>query len=808
MSTRNDLRYSLRALRREPGFAVAAILTVALGVGANTAVFSIVNGVLLRPLPYAQPERLVALREVVPAMVQTYPTLPVSARHLVEWRTRATSFERLSAMEPGTVTLTNGGEPEQLDSMRVSADMFRTLGVQAALGRTFLDGEDQEGRNDVAVLSDSLWRRRFHADPGIAGRVIHLDSRAVTVAGVLPAWFQFPSLEMMEAGKSNAARPEVFVPKVFQKDELAELMGMFNYNVVGRLKPGVPVARARAELDVIEAQLVKQSGEKMELRTAAAPLLDSMTGKSRRGLLVLLAAVGSVLLIVCVNLANLMLARAERQGHEAAIRTALGATPGRLMRQGLTQALLIAFLGGALGVGVAWAGLGALVASAPADIPRLEDVHLDLRVLAFALGITTLAGLLFGLAPAWHAARTDPQSALKGGGRTATSGSGTLRLRSALVAAEVGLSAVLLVTGALLTTSFLRVLRADKGFRAPAVLAAEVQIPWLKYSQDEQRSQFHRRVVERLAAAPGVLSAGVSTQLPLQGETWIDVVSLPGDTHPDWEKTSTNVRFISPDYLRTMGIPLRAGRPFNDNDPKTVVIVSERIAHLLWHGQDPVGRKIMDGDQAREVVGVAVDVRADPDKPAVATIYRPYWDWAPRQVRLVARAAGDPRSIMGAMRAAVRSMDPDVPLAEVRTMQEVLEQSVAERRFQTLLASAFAATALLLAGLGIYGVVSYSVARRTNEMGIRIALGAQAGDVYRLVLRQAMTPVALGLVAGLAGAMAAGRVLASLLYEVLPNDPAAIGTAALLLAAVGLAASFTPARRALRADPVAALRQE
>ncbi len=808
MTIWNDLRYSMRALRREPGFAAAAILTVALGVGANTAIFSIVNGVLLRPLPYAQPERLIALREVVPAMVQTYPTLPVSARHLVEWRARTTSFERLSAMEQGTVTLANGAEPEQLDSMRVSADMFRTLGVQAALGRTFLDGEDQEGHSDVAVLSDSLWRRRFHADPGIAGRIIHLDSRAVTVAGVLPAWFQFPSLQMMETGKSNAARPEVFVPKVFQKDELEQLMGMFNYNVVGRLKPGVPAARAKAELDVIQAQLVKLSGEKMELLTAAAPLLDSMTGKSRRGLLVLLAAVGSVLLIVCVNLANLMLARAERQGREAAIRTALGASPGRLMRQGLTQALLIALLGGALGVGVASAGLGALVASAPADIPRLEEVHLDLRVLAFALGITTLAGLLFGLAPAWHAARTDPQSALKGSGRTVTSGSGGLRLRSALVAAEVGLSAVLLVTGVLLMTSFLRVMRADKGFRAPAVLAAEVQIPWLKYSKDEQRNQFHRRLLERLAAEPGVLSAGISTQLPLQGETWIDVVSLPGDTHPDWAKTTTNVRFISPDYLRTMGIPLREGRPFNDNDNKSAVIVSEGIARLLWHGQSPVGRRLMDGDSAREVIGVAADVRAEPDKPAVATIYRPYWDWAPRGVRLVARAAGDPRSIAGAMRAAVRSVDPDVPLAKVQTMQEVLDQSVAERRFQMLLAASFTATALLLAGLGIYGVVSYSVARRTNEMGIRIALGAQARDVYGLVLRQAMAPVALGLAAGLAGAVAAGRVLASLLYEVKPGDPVGIAAAAVLLAAVGLVASFTPARRAVSADPVAALRRE
>src|ERR1700690_1378668 len=807
MSIWNDVRHSFRALGREPGFAAAAILTVSLGVGANTAIFSIVNGVLLRPLPYAAPDRLVALREVVPAFAKMYPPLPVCVHHFVEWRARTKSFERLSVMDPTTTTL-GDGQAEQLDAMRVSADIFRTLGVQAALGRTFVDGEDQEGHNGVAVLTDSLWRRRFHADPRIVGQPIHLDGRAVTVAGILPAWFEFPSLQIMENAKSTTARPEVFLPAVFRKDELETLMGMFNYNVIARLKPGVPVERARAELDVMAAQLVKESGEKLELRAAVTPLLDSLTGRSRRGLLVLLGAVGSVLLIVCVNLANLMLARAERQGREAAIRTALGASPARLLRQAFTQALVIAMLGGALGVGVASAALGALVRSAPADIPRLAEVHLDLRVLLFALGITTLAGLLFGLAPAWHSARTDPQTALKGSGRTLTSGSGGLRLRSALVAAEVGLSGVLLVTGALLMTSFLRIIRAEKGFRAPAVLSAQVQIPRAKYTDDAQSNQFFRRLLASLAAKPGVLSAGIATQLPLEGETWIDNVSLPGDQRPGWQQPTTNVRFISPDYLRTMGIPLRAGRPFNDNDPTSAVIVSESLASVLWPGQDPLGRKLMDGEKEREVIGVAGDVRAEPHKAAVATLYRTYWDWAPRRVRVVVRAAGDPRSVVGALRAALRGVDSEVPLAEIRTMREVLEQSVAERRFQMLLAAAFAASALLLTSLGIYGVVSYSVARRTNEIGIRIALGAQTGDVYRLVLRQAMTPVLAGLAAGLAGAVAAGTLLASLLYEVRPNDPATIAAVAVVLAAVGLLASFTAARRALRADPVAALRQE
>jgi predicted permease len=808
MSTWNDLRHAGRTLLREPGFAAVAILTIAVGVGANTAIFSIVNGVLLRPLPYGKPDRLVALREVVPAVAQRYPTLPVSARHFVEWRQRLRSFERLSAMEPGSVTLTGRDEAEQLDAMRVSADMFLTLGVDPLLGRTFLDGEDQEGKDGVAVLSHGLWLRRFHSDPAIVGRTIRLNSQVVTVVGVMPPWLDFPSLDVMEIGKSNAARPEVYLPLVFTKDALRELMGRFNHPVVARLRRGVSIGQATAELNVVAGQLEKLAGEKVGLQALALPLLDSMAGKSRLGLMVLLAAVGAVLLIACVNLANLMLVRAERQWHETAIRMALGAGRCILLRQGLTQALLVALLGGALGVAVAAMGLATLVRSAPADVPRLEEVQLDVRVLAFAFGITVLASLLFGLAPALRAARTDPQGALKAGGRTATASAGGLLLRNTLVTAEVCLSAMLLVTAALLMTSFFRIMRAEQGFRAPTVLAAEIQIPPAKYSKDEQRNDFYKRLLDRLATEPGVLSAAISTALPLEGETWLDLVALPGDTSPDFEKPSANVRFVSPDYLRTMGVALLAGRPFTDNDHRQVVIVSERLARILWHEQNPVGRQVMDGGTAREVIGVAGDVRAEAHKPAVAMLYRPYWEWAPVRVRLVTRAAGDPRSIIGTVRGALRSIDPEVPLARIRTMQEVLEGSVAERRFQMLLAVCFAATALLLAALGIYGVVSYSVARRTNEIGIRMALGARAGDVYRLVLRHAMTPVALGVALGLAGALATGKVLTSLLYEVSPGDPTTMAGVGLLLASIGLAASLVPARRAVDVDPVAALRQE
>lgn len=808
MGAWNDIRFSARALWREPVFAVVAILTVALGIGANTAIFSIVDGVLLRPLPYADPDRLVALREVLPAVAQTYPTLPVSARHFVEWRQRTKSFERMSIIDPGSATLTSSSEPEQLDIMRVSADLFQTLGVRAALGRTFTGGEDREGASGVAILSHSLWQRRFNADTAVLGRTIHLDGRPLTVVGVLPDWFQCPNLQVMQVGKSTSVRPEIYVPLVFTKDELGDLMGRFNYNVIARLKPGVTMSGAAAELNLIAGQLVKLSGENVELRASVTPLLDSMVGQARRGLIVLLAAVASVLLIVCVNLANLMLARAERNARESAVRTALGAGVARLLRESLAHSLLIAFAGGALGVAIAAITLGALVKIAPADIPRLDEVRLDARVLLFSLAITTVTGLLFGLAPAWRACHADPQNALKAGGRTSTGAAGGMRLRNALVVAEVGLSAVLLITGALLMSSFLRVMRADKGFEAPAVLAADVQVPAAKYRDDTQRNQFHERALRLLRAQPGVLSAALVTALPLQGETWIDNVSVPGDTRSNWQHPTANVRFVSPDYFRTMGIPLRSGRPFHANERRNVVIVSEGLAQLLWGGRDAIGRQLMDGGTAREVIGMAGDVRAEPDKPPVAIVYRPYWDWAPRRVTLAARAAGDPRSIAGAMRAAVRAVDPDVPLSRIRTMQEILDQSVAQRRFQMWLAGSFALTALLLAMLGIYGVVSYSVTRRTNEMGIRMALGAQAYQLYAMILRQAMTPVVLGIVAGVAGAFAAGRFLASLLYQVSARDPELFISASLLLGAVGMIASLVPAFRAMRIGPSTALRDE
>lgn len=809
MDIARDLRHAARALLREPAFAAISILTLAAGIGGNTAIFSIVNGVLLKPLEYRDPGRLVYTREVLMAVADQYPTLPVSARHFLEWRKRCSSFESLALFEVIEANLAAGGEAERIDVARVSANFFETLGVGPALGRGFIEGEDTAGRDGVAVISDALWRRRFGADPGIVGRKVTLDAMPVVVAGVLPPGFRYPSVFSAFAGQVSTLQPDLYKPRVIEPHEYNETMGMFNHNVVGRLKPGVSAEQAQAELNVVAKQLVKLAGEDTDLRAAVLPLGDAITGRARRGLVVLLGAVGSVLLIVCLNLASLGLARAERRSREAAIRTALGASRARLVRPALMESLVIAAAGGLLGVAAAAASLGALMRTAPRDLPRVESVTLDARVLLFALALTVVTALLVAVVPAWRAAREDPQNALRSGGRTASGAAGAARLRSVLVAGEAGMGMVLLVTAAVMAASFMRLMSADKGFEAPSVLSTKISMPWAKYSTQELRNAFHARLLRTLSAEPGVLSAAITTALPLEGETWVDRVGLPGTPH-DVERPNVNVRFVSSEYMRTMGIPLRAGRTFTEADRgRKVTIITEQLAGALWPGRDAVGRMLErnPGDNY-EVIGVAGDVRAEADQPPVPMMYRAYWEWAPRSVAVVARGSSDPRAIAGALREAVRSTDPEVALAPMQTVREILEGSVETRRFQMRLATVFAGTALLLAALGIYGVVSHGVARRRNEVGIRMALGASAASVVRMVVRQGMMPVAAGIAAGVAGSLAASRVLASLLYEVSPRDPAIIAAVALALALTAAGACYIPARRAARVDPLAALHYE
>jgi putative ABC transport system permease protein len=807
MKLASDLSLAVRSLLREPGFTVPAVLMLGLGLGATSTVFSLVNGVLLKPLPYTQPDRLVSIREVIPSIAHLYPSLPVNARHFVEWRQSCPALESMSVFQPGTLNLTGWGEPERLDAAMVSANLFRVLGVMPAQGRDFRDEEEQEGRDAVAILTDRLWRRRFHADPSMVGRTISLNGRARIVVGILARDFRFSDRGSFAPGQAAAPYAEVFVPKVFTRDELRQLLGTHNYAVVARLRPGASREQAVAQLEAGQARMEALAGEKINLRALVIPLLETVAGKSRRGLLVLMGAMAALLLIVCVNLANLLLARSERRGREFAVRAALGATQRALIRHGLAESLLLAFGGGLLAVGVAAIGIDLLKAYAPAGIPRLDEVALDGRVAAFATLLVAAAALLFGFLPAWRASRSNPQDTLRAATRNATASAGTMRLRGILVASEVGLSATLLILAGMLINSFVRLVRADKGFHAPTVLAVDIGLSGDKYQPDAARDGFYRRLFAALSTESGVQAAAISSALPLQGETWIDGVSVNASSRPEF---SVNVRFVSPDFFRAMGIPLRAGRPLSESDRShRRAVISKRLAESLWPGQDPVGRRFTRGsDQWFEVIGVAGDVRAEADQAPVAMMYRGYWESTPYRTVLVARASGTPQSIAGALRAAIHTADQDIPVPPMRTMSEVFDQSLGMRRFQMLLAGGFALMALLVASFGIYAVVSYSVARRTSELGIRAALGARAGDLYGLILWQGMAPVAAGLLAAAALAAAFGRLLSSLLYEVDGRDPLTIALVTVLLGLVSLAACLIPARRASRLDPLDALRYQ
>jgi len=806
----NDIRYAFRTLLRERGFASMAVLSLAVAIGANTAIFSVVNGVLLRPLPYRDPERLFAIREVAPKLAHMYPTLPVNFSHYYEWSKHWSAVESVAIIESAAPNLTGAGEPELLNGALVSASIFRVLGVSPQLGRGFLDEEDPEGHNQVAVISDSLWKRRFSADPAIIGRKITLNGRPHVVVGVLPAAFQFPGQNDLWIRAGLGAKTEVFQPLGYSKDDLEEINGDYNYAAIARLRPGVSRQKALAELNVIQADISKRIPEKMDLHAAMSSLHDDIVGQSRRGLLVLLGAVGAVLLILCVNLANLSLARAAGRARESAIRTALGAGRAQLVRQRLTESLVLALAGGILGIALAAWGVQLLVGAAPLDLPRLAEVSLDGRVLGFAVLISLVTGVAFGILPALRSAGAHPQEALKSGSYTTTEGRHGVRLRGLLVGVEAAFSAVLLITAGLLMGSFVRLMHVDKGFDVERVLAVNVRMPPSKYTEKAQQAAFFDRLLEKTLPLPGVVSTGLVSALPLQGETWVDLAAAEGDRRPMFERPMVNVRFVSPDYFKTLRIPFREGQTFDDSQRnRNVAIVSQGTTRRLWPGQSPLGRRMLLIETPEEVVGVTADVRSTSlDKDPVSIVYVPYWQHPRLSAGLLLRTAMDPRGIAAGVRAAIHQVDADVPVPEMQTLQEVMSDSVAQRRFQTMLVMLFAAAALALAGFGIYGVVSYSVARRRTEMGIRMALGAGTAGLRRMVLWQGIRPVVAGLAVGIAGALAAGRILSSLLFQVSARDPVTIGGVALVLLAVSVVAALAPARRATRVDPMKALRFE
>ncbi len=809
-----DLRHALRGFARDPLFTAIAVLSLALGIGAATAIFSLVDAVVLQPLAYRQPERLVFVREVVPVLEHVYPAVPVNIQHFRFWQRHARSFAGLAAFEHFAATLTGAGEPQLLDAAKVSAGLFPLLGVRPQLGRSFLPEEEEPGRSRVVVITDHLWRRRFGASRQLVGRAIDLDGVPHTVVGVLPPSFRFPRRDDLGPLQPLGERTEVFRP-------LGEVIegwgGDYDYAVCGRLGPGVSPAQARAELDALEGAIVRQQPEVgAGLHVRLAPLQETLASSVATGLYALLAAVGLLLLIVCANLANLILARASARERELGIRAALGASPAALVQQVLTETLLLSVAGGALGVLAATAALRLFVAAAPVDIPRLEEVKVDGGVLLFAFALAVACAWLSGLSPALKVARHDLQTTLRAvGGGTATASRRTLRLRELLVGSEVALSAMLLVLAGLLIHSLWRVLGVDRGFHAERAIAVDLALPGARYSTPAAESAFFDRVLEQVRSLPGVRSAAFVSKLPLEGESQVNGVELdPVDESAldpsQRERVLINVRFVSPGYFSTLGIPRLAGRDFAAGDrARAVAIVSAQLAARLWPGRSPLGRGFTTGSGVKrvEVVGVVADVHNGRlDQAPTLVAYVPYAAYGPRAGSLVIRTALAPAALMPALGRRIAAIDPAISVPPMRTLADVVAAAVAQRRFQMQLAAGFALSALLLAMLGIYGVVSFSVAQRRHEIGVRLALGARLAQVVRLIFANGLRPVALGLTAGMAAAVACGRLVRSLLFAVAATDPLTLSAVALALSAIAVLACLGPALRAARTDPARVLR--
>lgn len=804
----SDLKFTLRSLGKSPGFTLVAVLTLALGIGACTAIFSIVDAVLLRPLALPEPGRLVSLREAVPAY--SPDSLPVNSYHFVTWRARAQSFADLALLAPSTISLTGVDEPRRLNIAHVTGSVFPTLGVFPSLGRAFTKEEQTEGHNRVVVFSDSFWRRQFQASPDVIGRTIMLDQVAHIVVGVLPPGMRFPDLRPLGATPPGFTEPDLFKPAYFPAQELADKFGRHNYTVIARLKPGITPAAAQRELNALGADIAKEAGVNLELRAVVTPLQEMIVRTSRRSLLVLLASVAAVLLIGSVNLASLLLSRMEHRRSEAALRQALGASRGQVLRLALLEPLCLAILGGAGGLALASVAIDLVPRLAPADLPRLGEVRLDGPAFGFALLLATVSGLLTGLLPAWRLSRNAPGAMLASSGRTLAGSSRTGRSHRLLLGVQVALSVMLLAVAGLLGRSLLHLARAEQGYTSPGAIVAQITAPSGNYRTDEQRVAFYDRVLERLSAVPGISAAAITTLLPLQGETWVDKYGVPGDGRKPEERPSVNTRFISADYFNSIGLRLQAGRTFNAADrPRKVAVISRRLADVLWPGQDPVGQRLARSEtEIFEVIGVVADVRTKAGQNPVPTIYRQFTDWPHRTCYLVVNSALDAPAAVSLIRTTLRGVDPDVPLASVRTLANVAEGAVATQRFQTGLALSFGATAALLTALGLFGVVAYSVACRQREFGVRLALGASPDVLPLQVLRQYLAPVLTGLGIGLAVFLATGRLLEGLLYETSVRDPLVLGGISLLLIGVAAAATWLPARRAAKVDPMVALRAE
>ena len=797
-NTLTDMRFAVRQLLKTPGFTIVAILTLAFGIGATSAIFSVVHGVMLRPLPYPDSDRLVRVLEIVPQ----YGRFSVAPANFLDWRQQNTSFERIAAYNGGSDTFIGNEGPERVQMANVSWDMFELLGVRPAMGRSFRAEEDLPKQNNVIVISHGMWQRRFAADPNILGRSITLSGTPVTIVGVMPSGFVFPSRQ------AEYWRPIAFNPANATR-------GGHFISVMARLKPGVTVEQAHTEMKTIAERLAQQYPQNSADESAETiAALDLMVGQIRPMLWTLLTAVGVVILIACANVANLLLVRASVREKEIAIRSAMGAGRGRLVAQMLAESMVLACAGGLLGVLLAYLAITPIQTLGVSSIPRVLDVTLDRTVLAFALVVSLATGLLFGLAPAWQASRGTLGSVLKEGGRSSSSTGGRW-VRSTLLVAEVALSIVLLVGATLLLRSFAKLMGTDPGFKAENVLTFSVALPAASYREDHQRAQFYDRLIERLRATPGIEGVGMTQTLPLRGDYVLSVVIQGRPPLPPGQNISANHRVVSPGYFQALGIPLLKGRLLSETDTEKspmVAVVDEAFVKRHFPNEDPIGRGLDIGngtDGFYEIVGVVGDVHHDGlDAEADATMYIPYKQDIFSGMSMLVRTNGPPESYTNAVRQIVREIDGSLPAYSITTLETVLDESVAPRRFSMLLLGLFALVALFLAAVGLYGVVAYTVSQRTQEIGVRMAIGAQRGDVLRMVLGGGMKHAVLGTVIGISVSLALASYMASLLYGVTAFDPASYLVTAAVLLVVAALACFVPARRAMAVDPLVALRQE
>jgi len=804
-----DLRYGARMLVKNPGFMLIAVITLSLGIGVNTAIFSVVNAVLLRPLPYRDAERIVAIQELNPQGNR----IQVTSANFLDWRAQNTVFAHLAAIRSRQSNLANGGQAERIETAITSANFFEVFGARPQAGRLFAPADEQAGHAPVVVLGHRLWHRRFGGAASVISQQLILDGKSYTVIGVAPPGFQYPD-------KTELWFPPLrLAPEINETFDVTQTRGFGYLSAVARLKPAVSMEQAKAEMETITARLRKQYPETNNNRfNRVVPLQTHLVGETSRLLWLLFGAVGCVLLIACANVANLLLARATTRRRELAVHAALGATRGRMLRQLLTESLSLALAGGLLGLLLAWWGVDALTRLLPANFPRLGEIALDLPALGFALLASLATAVVFGLAPAWQGAQIELQEALKESARGSV-GARRNRLRGALVTAEVALSLSLLVGAGLLFRSFLRLQAVNAGFDAGGVLTMRLAPSGTNFREDPQYISFYQRVSEKIAAIAGVEAVGAINTLPLSKGPTFDFRVEGQPERPVDQWPGANYRNVTPDYFRAMKIPIAQGRAFTERDNESaplVVVINQAAAARDFAGQNPVGKRINFGGRDRsgqpiwhEIVGVAANVRnkelQDEAEPEIYTAAR---QDAFAGMTFVIRASVEPASLATAVRQAAREVDPAQPVSDLRTMESVVGEAVTQPRFNLTLLGLFGGLALSLSAAGIYGVTSYAVAQRAQEIGIRKALGAQSGDVLRLVIRQGMAAVLPGVVIGLVIALAATRVMKSLLFGVSVTDPLTFAVIALLLMLVALLACWIPARRAAKVDPMVALRCE